>query len=110
MLFWTERTSLQHVTDTELIEAIEHEDISDGWIAQLEVGKRDYLHAMAFKRAGGTIGFYLERRGPGPDQWYEGVTPGRPKQKPDTVKGYTSGRSTRRQSLNWNTLQLIGIC
>ena len=79
MLFWTDQISLPEVTEAEMVEAFGEKAIRDGWIAQLEINEQDFLHVMALRRPSGSLGYYLERRGPDPDEWYEGVTPKRSK-------------------------------
>ncbi len=79
MRFWTENVGLEGLTEQQLRGALDSEKVSDGWIAQLEKTEKDYLHTMAFIKPSGEVGFYLERRGPNPNQWYRGVTPDRPK-------------------------------
>ncbi|MEP1420823.1 MAG: hypothetical protein ABJK59_03520 [Erythrobacter sp.] len=79
MMFWTEQSSLSNPDWSELCETIASENIDDGWIAQLESSDRNYLHSMAFQRPNGDLGFYLELRGPEPDQWFEGIPPNREK-------------------------------
>ena len=79
MEFWTEKTALTEPSVPQLRDALHSEEVSEGWIGQIEKFDKDYLHAMAFMKPTGEAGFYLERRGPEPDQWYMGITPGRPK-------------------------------
>lgn len=79
MEYWSESTSLNNPSEIELREALANEKISDGWIGQIQSSDTDYLHTMAMELVGGGLGFYLERRGPNPSEWYEGVTRDRPK-------------------------------
>ena len=79
MIFWTEHSSLSNPSEDELRAIIANETIDDRWIGQLEVSKRHYLHTMAFQRPDGNLGFYLELRGPNPDNWFEGIPPNREK-------------------------------
>ena len=79
MQFWTEKTAIDDPSETQLREALLSENFSNGCIAQLEATSKDYLHTMAFNRPTGGLGFYIERRGPSPDDWFAGVTPGRAK-------------------------------
>lgn len=77
MRYWSANTEITRPTERQLKQTLKSEKISFGWIAQLENNPRDFVHAMAYMKPSGEYGFYLERRGPKPDEWFEGITPGR---------------------------------